>query len=330
MALAILPSHPSPVPYHHSAAHRSFLSVAMDQPPQARPSLPPISSLIHAMNERVQQCEKHPLKFACQPLIGPTAKLDHSSQDHPRRTSAGSQGSTSPDQHSISGTPRSRPPPTPELPPTSSFDFQRPRETRSPTSPNSRSAYPPTPASSTNPELYAQRLSYPPVPETNSYPPIPEPHQWPTPPAHPRTASDPSPQDVARAAAAATPPAENGQVHGLSQQRPLPANFPPSVSAQGLPPIDPQMAPTWQHHHYYPPTNPPSYPQTQERYICPTCSKPFSRPSSLKIHTYSHTGEKPYKCKHDGCGKHFSVRSNMKRHEKGCHGGDDASSPKTA
>ena len=89
------------------------------------------------------------------------------------------------------------------------------------------------------------------------------------------------------------------------------------------------MAPTWQHHHYYPPTNPPSYPQTQERYICPTCSKPFSRPSSLKIHTYSHTGEKPYKCKHEGCGKHFSVRSNMKRHEKGCHGGDGSSSPKS-
>ena len=58
------------------------------------------------------------------------------------------------------------------------------------------------------------------------------------------------------------------------------------------------------------------HPQTQERFICPTCNKPFSRLSSLKIHTYSHTGEKPYKCK--SCGKSFSVRSNLKRHQKGC------------
>jgi uncharacterized Zn-finger protein len=124
----------------------------------------------------------------------------------------------------------------------------------------------------------------------------------------------------------------NPQYPGMAQQRPLPG-FPP-VPGQALSPMDPAMAPTWQHHHYYPPANPPTYPQTQERYVCPTCSKPFSRPSSLKIHTYSHTGEKPYKCKHEGCGKTFSVRSNMKRHEKGCHGGDNAStsgnSPSTA
>ena len=55
MALAIRPTHPSP-------PHRSFLSVAMDQPPQSRPSLPPISSLIDAMNERAHQGESsHPL-----------------------------------------------------------------------------------------------------------------------------------------------------------------------------------------------------------------------------------------------------------------------------
>ncbi|KAI9319107.1 hypothetical protein BX666DRAFT_1823794, partial [Dichotomocladium elegans] len=50
------------------------------------------------------------------------------------------------------------------------------------------------------------------------------------------------------------------------------------------------------------------------RYRCPTCSKPFSRPSSLRVHTYSHTGEKPHRCPLPGCGRRFSVQSNMRRH----------------
>lgn len=79
----------------------------------------------------------------------------------------------------------------------------------------------------------------------------------------------------------------------------------------------------WQHHHYISPTAASSTTTTfsvvQDRYICTTCSKAFSRPSSLRIHSHSHTGEKPFKCPHKGCGKAFSVRSNMKRHERGCH-----------
>ncbi|KAJ8101386.1 hypothetical protein POJ06DRAFT_251369 [Lipomyces tetrasporus] len=58
-----------------------------------------------------------------------------------------------------------------------------------------------------------------------------------------------------------------------------------------------------------------------DRYVCQVCSRAFSRPSSLRIHSHSHTGEKPFVCGHDGCGKAFSVRSNMKRHERGCHAG---------
>ncbi|KAI9339733.1 hypothetical protein BD770DRAFT_400061 [Pilaira anomala] len=50
------------------------------------------------------------------------------------------------------------------------------------------------------------------------------------------------------------------------------------------------------------------------RYYCPFCNKPFNRPSSLRIHTYSHTGEKPFVCQEEGCGRQFSVQSNMRRH----------------
>lgn len=50
--------------------------------------------------------------------------------------------------------------------------------------------------------------------------------------------------------------------------------------------------------------------------ICPLCHKVFNRPSGLKTHMHIHTGEKPYKCDWPGCGKHFSVRSNMIRHSK--------------
>jgi len=113
-------------------------------------------------------------------------------------------------------------------------------------------------------------------------------------------------------------------------QRPLPSSFPPpmvsvSITSSALDtPND--RSPTdhsnpWQHHHYISPSSSAAFPQSQDRYICQTCNKAFSRPSSLRIHSHSHTGEKPFKCPRAGCGKAFSVRSNMKRHERGCHGG---------
>ncbi|KAL9631256.1 MAG: hypothetical protein Q9164_005993 [Protoblastenia rupestris] len=119
----------------------------------------------------------------------------------------------------------------------------------------------------------------------------------------------------------------------LYYQHPLPSTFPSNVSAGINPttptssetsPVDPnnsQWQQQHQHHHYIAPSASAAFPgQNSDRYVCQVCNKAFSRPSSLKIHSHSHTGEKPFICPHKGCGKAFSVRSNMKRHERGCHG----------
>ncbi|TGZ81850.1 hypothetical protein EX30DRAFT_348254 [Ascodesmis nigricans] len=55
---------------------------------------------------------------------------------------------------------------------------------------------------------------------------------------------------------------------------------------------------------------------TQKKHKCKVCDKRFTRPSSLQTHTYSHTGEKPFACEHQGCGRRFSVVSNLRRHKK--------------
>lgn len=106
---------------------------------------------------------------------------------------------------------------------------------------------------------------------------------------------------------------------GVYGQRPLPSTFEPQGMPLSVPSPSAPGSSLWQHHHYISASSQSAFPQSQDRYICPTCNKAFSRPSSLRIHSHSHTGEKPYKCPQPGCGKAFSVRSNMKRHERGCH-----------
>ncbi|KAI0320907.1 hypothetical protein OF83DRAFT_1052169 [Amylostereum chailletii] len=55
---------------------------------------------------------------------------------------------------------------------------------------------------------------------------------------------------------------------------------------------------------------------TSSRYECSYCGKGFTRPSSLRIHLHSHTGERPYACTFEGCDRTFSVQSNMRRHAR--------------
>ncbi|KAF2001139.1 C2H2 conidiation transcription factor-like protein FlbC [Amniculicola lignicola CBS 123094] len=55
---------------------------------------------------------------------------------------------------------------------------------------------------------------------------------------------------------------------------------------------------------------------SQKKHKCKVCDKRFTRPSSLQTHMYSHTGEKPFACEVEGCGRHFSVVSNLRRHRK--------------
>ncbi|KAJ3455056.1 hypothetical protein MRS44_013656 [Fusarium solani] len=64
--------------------------------------------------------------------------------------------------------------------------------------------------------------------------------------------------------------------------------------------------------------------RTQKKHKCKVCDKLFTRPSSLQTHMYSHTGEKPFACEVKGCGRHFSVVSNLRRHRK-VHRGDTRS-----
>ncbi|KAK0260091.1 hypothetical protein LTR54_001164 [Friedmanniomyces endolithicus] len=67
---------------------------------------------------------------------------------------------------------------------------------------------------------------------------------------------------------------------------------------------------------------------SQKKHKCKICDKRFTRPSSLQTHMYSHTGEKPFACEVGGCGRHFSVVSNLRRHRKVHRGeGHDHPSP---
>jgi uncharacterized Zn-finger protein len=75
------------------------------------------------------------------------------------------------------------------------------------------------------------------------------------------------------------------------------------------------------HHHCLPFSSTIPYWQNYKQHACHSCHKAFSRPASLRIHSHSHTGEKPFRCTYEGCDRAFSVRGNGNRHERIVHGG---------
>lgn len=50
------------------------------------------------------------------------------------------------------------------------------------------------------------------------------------------------------------------------------------------------------------------------RFICTVCGKSFKKSRHLINHNYVHTGEKLYKCTHEGCDKCFRVDSSLRAH----------------
>ncbi|KAF2749069.1 hypothetical protein M011DRAFT_324414 [Sporormia fimetaria CBS 119925] len=314
-----------PYPSRPSAAEQ------YQRPPQSPPSppveeqkplLPSISSLLTIAGSERAQAERATQSPTSQRHPSPTLKQEQqrvpaSSFSH--RPSSPQHSDGRPDHvprafgSSAVSNARMTLPPTPPMHAEPAADGNQ--------SPSAASTHSATPyflgQSLNNMEPHQQRQHHPSAPVVKRHPDAPQSSMSPyttSPYGHSPYAS--SPGGASGASYYSPEPHYNA---GMYAQRPLPPNFDPqtmAVSAPGPPPSGPGL---WQHHHYISASSQSAFPQPQERYVCPTCAKAFSRPSSLRIHSHSHTGEKPYKCTQPGCGKAFSVRSNMKRHERGCH-----------
>ncbi|KAJ7072097.1 hypothetical protein C8F01DRAFT_229149 [Mycena amicta] len=133
--------------------------------------------------------------------------------------------------------------------------------------------------------------TYAPPPTYPSYDPRQEPRRY-------MVSQPPPPPQGYYSRSSAMPPAISTSLHGSHDEhdRTPVARF-QSSGMPGYAPPDASMSST-------------------AKYECSYCGKGFSRPSSLRIHLNSHTGEKPFVCPVDGCGRSFSVLSNMRRHAR--------------
>uniref|UniRef100_A0A3Q2XJR9 Pleiomorphic adenoma gene 1 n=1 Tax=Hippocampus comes TaxID=109280 RepID=A0A3Q2XJR9_HIPCM len=52
----------------------------------------------------------------------------------------------------------------------------------------------------------------------------------------------------------------------------------------------------------------------KRNFPCQDCQKAFNSLEKLKVHSYSHTGERPYRCSHPGCAKAFVSKYKLFRH----------------
>lgn len=56
--------------------------------------------------------------------------------------------------------------------------------------------------------------------------------------------------------------------------------------------------------------------RSNKKSVCGVCKKIFSRTSDMKTHLRTHTGERPYVCNIENCGKTFTTCSNLRRHQR--------------
>lgn len=56
--------------------------------------------------------------------------------------------------------------------------------------------------------------------------------------------------------------------------------------------------------------------QDPKNFTCPKCNRVLATKQSLKEHTYTHSGKKPFRCSEIGCGKTFRQSSQLCNHRK--------------